>query len=138
MSDMKLLKFMYKSAMESKENLENTLEKCEDLNFKRDVEKNILSLNKIISDCKIKYLEKEITEKDLKKIGPFLNSDINIILSSTDKELANVILQNSIENKVLLDSYLKENNYSDKYLENVCERLINIENSITNTFSKYV
>ena len=138
MQNMKLLKSMYKSAIENKDNLEKSLEKCEDLNLKRDIEKNILAYNKIISDCKIRYLEKNFSEKDLKKIGPFLNSNINIMLSNKDSELANVILQNSIENKVILDSYLKEEKSYDEDLKNVCDRFINLENSITNTFSKYV
>lgn len=138
MQNMKLLKYMYKSAIENKDNLEKSLEKCEDLNLKRDIEKNILAYNKIISDCKIRYLEKNFSEKDLKKIGPFLNSNINIMLSNKDSELANVILQNSIENKVILDSYLKEEKSYDEDLKNVCDRFINLENSITNTFSKYV
>lgn len=138
MQNMKLLKYMYKSAIENKDNLEKSLEKCEDLNLKKDIEKNILAYNKIISDCKIRYLEKNFSEKDLKKIGPFLNSNINIMLSNKDSELANVILQNSIENKVILDSYLKEEKSYDEDLKNVCDRFINLENSITNTFSKYV
>ena len=43
MQNMKLLKYMYKSAIENKDNLEKSLEKCEDLNLKRDIDKNILA-----------------------------------------------------------------------------------------------